>query len=84
MANASKTVRAVFKGIAKANSVFSIELGPIRATGVPAILVAVTGIVLGGGVASMLARSASRLPETLGEARALVETLRGDRARLSR
>ncbi len=83
MANNASVVRAVFKGIARTQSTFTLELGPIRATGVPAILVAVTGVVLAGGVVSTLSRSAARLPETLREARGLAETLRGDRPRLT-
>jgi hypothetical protein len=82
MANPGKTFRTFIKTIARAQTVFSIEVGPIRATGLPAVLVAITGIVVGSGIASMLVRGAARLPETLGEARALAETLRGDRARL--
>jgi hypothetical protein len=62
---------------------YSIQVGPVRATGVPAILVGVTGIVLASGATALLARSASRLPETLREARGLAETLRNDRPRLN-
>jgi hypothetical protein len=83
MANLGKTFRIFIKTIARAQSTFSIEIGPIRATGVPAVLVGVTGIVVGSGIASMLARGAARLPETLSEARMLAETLRSDRTRLN-
>ncbi|HEV7178985.1 MAG TPA: hypothetical protein VGN11_03885 [Candidatus Baltobacteraceae bacterium] len=83
MAKPSSTVKAVFRGIAKLQSTFTIGFGPIRATGVPAVLVAVTGVVLAGGVASMLSRNATRLPETLREARGLAEALRGERHRLN-
>jgi hypothetical protein len=55
----------------------------VRATGVPAILLGVCGIVAASGVAAFLARSATRLPETLGEAKGLAQTLRGDRPRLN-
>ncbi len=54
-----------------------IHLGPIHARGVPAILVGVTGIVVASGIASMLAKSAERLPETLREARGLSDSIRG-------
>lgn len=83
MAKRAATVKAVFKGIARTQASFTLELGPLRATGVPAILVAVTGVVVAGGIASMLAKGAARLPETLREARTLAETLRGDRTRLN-
>ena len=79
----SGVVKAVFRGLARMQQAFTIEVGPIRASGVPAILVGVSGIVLAGGVASILAKNAERLPETLREARGLAETLRGDRARLN-
>jgi len=81
MSKAAGIVRSVFKGIARMQSGYTIELGPVRASGVPAILVAVTGIVAAAGVARLLSRTA--LPETLREARGLAETLRGDHSRLS-
>ncbi len=83
MAKRAGLVKAVFKGIARTQESFSVEIGPLRARGIPAILVAVTGVVVAGGVASMLAKGAARLPESLREARALAETLRGDRPRLN-
>jgi hypothetical protein len=82
MAKAS-AIRAVFKGLARMERSYSIELGPLRATGVPAILLGVCGIVAASGVAAFLARSAERLPETLSEAKGLAQTLRGDRPRLN-
>jgi hypothetical protein len=83
MANSASVVRAVFRGIARTQRTFTIELGPVRATGVPAILIAVTGVVAASGIAAMLGRAADRLPETLREARGLAEALRPDRPRLS-
>lgn len=83
MANAGKVVKAAFGGIARVQREFTIEVGPVRATGVPAILLAVTGIVLAGGFATVLRKNAERLPETLREARGLAETLRGDQRRLN-
>ena len=82
MAKGASIVRAVFRGIARTQKTFTIEIGPLRASGVPAILMAVTGVVVASGVASMLGRAGERLPETLGEARGLAEALRPDRARL--
>jgi len=75
-------VKAVFKGIARTQQTFSIEVGPVRATGVPAILVGVAGVVFASGIAAMLSRNAARLPETLHEARGLAEALRNNRPRL--
>jgi hypothetical protein len=76
-------VREMFKGIARASTTFTLEVGPFRATGVPAILTGVAGIVLASGVAAVLARSAARLPETLREANGLAQTMRGDHPRLN-
>lgn len=79
----SSHVKAVFRGLARLNRQYTLEVGPVRATGVPAILLGVCGIVAVSGVAAFLARSAERLPETLGEAKGLAQTLRGDRPRLN-
>jgi hypothetical protein len=83
MSKRSAFVREVFKGIARSNRTYTLELGPLRAAGVPAILAGVCGIVLASGVAAVLARSAGRLPETLREASVLAQTLRGERPRLN-
>jgi len=83
MSKPAAIVREVFKGIARSNMSSTLEIGPIRATGVPAILTGVVGIVLASGVAAILARSAARLPETLREANVLAQTMRGDRPRLN-
>lgn len=72
-----------FKGVARVMRTFKVEAGPIRAQGVPAILFAVTGVVIAGGIATALIRSSDRRPETLREARALAQTLgTADRGRL--
>ena len=65
-----------FKGLAKVTKTFSLEIGPVRAQGVPAILVGVTGVVLAAGVARALSQSSDRLPETLREARSLAQAVR--------
>lgn len=83
MAKPGKVVKAVFRGIAEMEREYTIQLGPLRASGVPALLVAVGGVVLAGGFAAMLSKNAARLPETLREARGLAETLRGDARRLN-
>ena len=83
MPKRAAVVREIFKGIARSNRSYTLELGPLRATGVPAILVGVCGVVLASGVTAVLARSAARLPETLREASVLAQTMRGDRPRLN-
>ena len=66
------------RGLAKLTRTFSIEAGPVRATGVPAVLVGVTGVVLAAGAVRALAEHSERLPETLREARALAQTMRAE------
>ncbi len=83
MTKGASLLRSVFKGIARVGATFSIEIGPLRATGVPAVLVSVTGLVLASGAAALLARNAAMIPETLREARGLAETLRGEHPRLN-
>jgi len=78
----ASVLRAVLRGLARVQKTFTIEIGPLRATGVPAILMGVTGIVLASGITAALAKGAPRLPETLGEARGLAEALTGNAPRL--
>jgi hypothetical protein len=67
-----------FKGMARLVREFRIEIGPVKAQGVPAVLVAVTGVVLAGGVAAALSKAGGELPATLRGANDLAKTLRGD------
>jgi hypothetical protein len=83
MKNSAGVVKAVFRGLARYAKTFTLEIGPVRATGVPAILLGVTGIVLASGVTAALAKSANRLPETLSEARGLAEALSSNPKRLT-
>jgi len=72
-----------FKGVSRVTRTFKLELGPLRAEGVPAILVAASGVVLAAGVARGFSEGIARLPETLSEARGLTQALRrGDVPRL--
>jgi hypothetical protein len=82
MSNASSIVKAILRGMHRTYKTFSIEIGPLRATGVPAILIGVTGIVLASGITAALAKGATRLPETLSEARGLAEALSSNPKRL--
>lgn len=75
MKNRAKNLRAFFRGLARLQRSFTLEIGPLRARGVPAILIGVTGVVLASGVTAALSKGATRLPETLGEARGLTEAL---------
>jgi hypothetical protein len=78
----ARNLRALFRGLARLQRSFTIEVGPLRASGVPAILLGVSGIVLASGVTAALAKGATRLPETLGEARGLAEALNAGSPRL--
>ena len=82
MKKSASVLKALFRGLTRLQGTFTIEIGPLKATGVPAILLGLTGIVLASGVTAALARSAPRLPETLGEARGLAEAITGSQRRL--
>jgi hypothetical protein len=75
-------LRAFLRGAARLQKSFTLQVGPLRATGVPAILLGVSGIVLASGITAALSKSANRLPETLGEARGLAEAISGGSPRL--
>jgi hypothetical protein len=68
--------------MARMQRTFAIEVGPLRARGVPAVLLGVTGIILASGVTAALTKGANRLPETLGEARGLADALNAGSPRL--
>jgi hypothetical protein len=70
------TFGKTLKALARVTKTFSLEVGPLRAQGVPAVLVALTGVVLAGGVARALMQSSDRLPETLREAQSLAGAMR--------
>jgi hypothetical protein len=76
--NTPVNLNKYFKSLAKVTKTFSLEVGPLRATGVPAVLVGVTGLVLAAGVARSLMQNADHLPETLREARSLALAMRPD------
>jgi hypothetical protein len=82
MNNRARALRAFFRGLARLQRSFTIEIGPLKASGAPAILLGVTGIILASGVTAALTKGATRLPETLGEARGLAEALNAGSPRL--
>ena len=73
---------AFFKGVARVTKTFTLEAGPFRATGVPAVLLGAATIVVAAGSVGALASNWERLPETLREARQLAQTLRSDTPQL--
>jgi len=56
-----------------------LRFGDVRATGVPAILIGVAGIILAAGVSRSMGTIAPMLPETLRELKSLVEAGRDAR-----
>jgi hypothetical protein len=56
-----------------------LRFGNVRATGVPAILISVAGIVLAAGVSRSFRTIAPMLPETLRELKSLVDAGRDAR-----
>lgn len=69
------------KAIARVARSFKLEIGDIRAQGAPAVILAVSGLVLASGFVRLLNQNAAVLPEALREAKALVEALRRDSAK---
>lgn len=70
-----------FKDLARVAKAFTIEFGGFRAQGAPAVILAVGGLTLAAGTVRLLAANASMLPETLREAKGLVEALRSSDAK---
>ncbi|HEY1428189.1 MAG TPA: hypothetical protein VGF18_01345 [Candidatus Tumulicola sp.] len=77
MSSQADGIKAFLRGIARVQRSFHIEVGPIRASGIPAVMIGIAGIVLARGVATVLSENATRLPETLGAARGLAEAMNG-------
>ena len=61
---------------------FRFEIGPLRARGVPAILLGVSSIITSVGLARLLAENPSALTETIREATRFLGVLRSDVPRL--
>ncbi len=76
------TQKKFFKSVARVTRTFKIEAGPFRAQGPPAILVALSGVLVAAAIARAIVTSSDRLPETLREARALAQSMRRDAPRL--
>ncbi|MGC8484638.1 MAG: hypothetical protein ACP5O6_03245 [Candidatus Baltobacteraceae bacterium] len=72
-------IGSALKGLAKLQRSFDLRIGPIRASGVPAILLGTAAVVLAAGAARALVRAGEALPETLREAKGLAQSLRDSR-----
>jgi hypothetical protein len=55
-----------------------IRVGDVRATGVPAILIGVSAVIIAAGVTRSMAAIAPQLPEALRETKSLLESARSD------
>lgn len=69
-----------FKNLAKVTKTFTLEIGGLRAQGVPAVLLGAAAIVLAAGVARTLFNATPNLPEAFREARGLLGAMRGETA----
>lgn len=67
-----------YRDLARVTKTFRLELGPLRARGVPAILIGVSGVVAAAGFARLLSENPAALVETIREATRFVGVLRGD------
>jgi len=67
-----------YRDLARVTKTFRLELGPLRARGVPAILLGVSSVVAAAGFARLLAENPAALSETIREATRFMGVLRGD------
>ena len=72
-----------YRDLARLQRQFRLELGPLRARGVPAILLGAAGIVASVGFARLLVRNPSALVETIREGTRFLGMLRGEMPRLN-
>ena len=71
------------KDLARVARSFKIEIGDFRAQGAPAVILALGGLTMAAGMVRLLSQNAAILPETLREAKGLVEALRPEPKRLN-
>ncbi len=55
------------RDIARITRTFRLELGPLKAKGAPAVILAVSGLVIAGGLARLIAQNPVALAETIRE-----------------
>lgn len=66
-----------FRDLARVTKTFRLEVGPLRAQGVPAVLLGVSAIITAGGLASLFAKNPNALAETIREATRFMGAVRG-------
>jgi hypothetical protein len=62
-----------FRDLVRLTTKAKLTYGEFRATGLPAVIISLSGLVLASGVARAIASSAASLPETFREGRAMIE-----------
>ena len=72
-----------YRDLARVTRTFRLEIGPLRARGVPAILLGVSGVVAATGFARLLAENPRALTETIREAARFLAVARGDNLSLN-
>lgn len=70
-----------FRDLSRVTKTFRLELGPLKARGVPAVLLGSAAIVAAAGFARLLANNPTALTETIREATRFVGMLRGEAQR---
>jgi len=70
-----------FRDLSRVTKTFRLELGPLRARGVPAILLGVSAVVASAGFARLIAENPAALTETIREATRFMGVLRGEPTR---
>jgi hypothetical protein len=70
-----------FRDLSRVTKTFRLEIGPLKARGVPAILLGSAAIVASAGFARLLVQNPAVLSETIREATRFVGVLRGDTPR---
>ena len=68
------------KNLARVTKTFKLEVGSLRAQGIPAVLLGAAAVVLAAGVSRTLVNATPSLPEAFREARGLLGALRGETA----
>lgn len=67
-----------FRDLSRVTKTFRLEIGPLKARGVPAVLLGSAAIVASAGFARLLANNPTALTETIREATRFVGMLRGE------
>lgn len=67
-----------FRGMTRLARTFKIKAGGFQARGVPAVIIAISGLTLVAGVVRAINQNAATLPETFREAKGLIAALKAE------